>query len=472
MIDQDPSLKLRALNPLAAVFQPRDKVRASPHAHTSTLLTKAPQGYRIKIEITNPGEEERLVDRMAPSQLETSATIISSMQQISGRISILPSDLLPPCTKHNIDESIKLFGNGIAGLSTKPQKPDASATESSKTLAKFHPFPRMPSELRLKIWKLNMPGPRVVELRYSEKVYHAVSPTQAPTLLHVCREVSLLYPSQRDSNLLRIYTAIVQPSHLKIACVNFTLQSRAEAIKHYTLLFDPHWLTPRVFINPQIDTLYFSEKRGGEFDKVFEVGDSPYINYFKTMTKNINTTVLQNLHRVAINDGAYLGNIEWDHEREDVFYLTKFTNLNIAAAVLDAGNKVAGPVKLVQVTWGACPVHTEYGRSQPDYDGDEVLHSCNLCGCPFIKELLEELEIDHIYFEQLERGLRTMFSNFEKDKLPGWKVPKTKTMALAEKQRDVKLGQFEFHFRAEPKPVPRGASRASLRSSEKRRCSF
>jgi hypothetical protein len=63
------------------------------------------------------------------------------------------------------------------------------------------------------------------------------------------------------------------------------------------------------------------------------------------------------------------------------------------------------------------------------------------------------LEVDHIYFEQLERGLRGMFYNFEVKKLPGWKVPKSKTMTLAAKDRDVKLGQFEFHFRVTPKPV-------------------
>jgi hypothetical protein len=171
------------------------------------------------------------------------------------------------------------------------------------------------------------------------------------------------------------------------------------------------------------------------------------------MTKNIHTAVFGDLRRIALNDAAYLGNIEWDDEREDVFNLTKFTNLDIAAMVLDAGNKINGPVKLVQVTWGACPVHTEIGRTQPYYDGDEVLHSCNLCGCLFIKELREALEVDHIYFEQLERGLRAMFSNFEEKKLPCWKVPKTKTMALTAKDRDVKLGQFEFHFLVTPKLV-------------------
>ena len=81
--------------------------------------------------------------------------------------------------------------NGVVDGNAKPvQKSDALVIEP-KPLATFHPFPRMPSELRLKIWKLNMPGPRVIELKYSKKIYHAVSPTPALVLLHICREVGV-----------------------------------------------------------------------------------------------------------------------------------------------------------------------------------------------------------------------------------------------------------------------------------------
>lgn len=67
-----------------------------------------------------------------------------------------------------------------------------------KPLTEFHPFSRLPVELKVKIWKLHRPDPRIVELRYSKKIYHAVSPTPAPVLLHVCREVSFLVPEQHE----------------------------------------------------------------------------------------------------------------------------------------------------------------------------------------------------------------------------------------------------------------------------------
>ena len=50
------------------------------------------------------------------------------------------------------------------------QQLDASFI-GSKPFTEFHPFKRLPSELRLKIWKLNMPGARIIQLRYSKRIY-------------------------------------------------------------------------------------------------------------------------------------------------------------------------------------------------------------------------------------------------------------------------------------------------------------
>jgi len=81
----------------------------------------------------------------------------------------------------------KVDGSLAHGPKTRAMKP------LGKPLTEFHPFPRLPGEIRAKIWKLGMPGDgRIVELKYSKKIYHPVSPTPAPVLLHVCREVRLL----------------------------------------------------------------------------------------------------------------------------------------------------------------------------------------------------------------------------------------------------------------------------------------
>ncbi|KAF2003792.1 hypothetical protein P154DRAFT_590260 [Amniculicola lignicola CBS 123094] len=59
--------------------------------------------------------------------------------------------------------------------------------------ATFHPFPRLPFELRAQIWEMTV-EPRVVDVRvaYSNEIMEygrrLVSSTSTPAILHVCRE--------------------------------------------------------------------------------------------------------------------------------------------------------------------------------------------------------------------------------------------------------------------------------------------
>lgn len=64
----------------------------------------------------------------------------------------------------------------------------------AKKRTKFHPFPRLPAELRTRIWELAQAEPRVVEIRVKRSegtwgdIKHISSPTKSPALLHACRE--------------------------------------------------------------------------------------------------------------------------------------------------------------------------------------------------------------------------------------------------------------------------------------------
>jgi hypothetical protein len=66
------------------------------------------------------------------------------------------------------------------------------ATPKLSPLSEFHPFPRLPKEVRLKIWKsvheANERGERVVEITFEWSIQQVVSLSPAPVLLHVCRE--------------------------------------------------------------------------------------------------------------------------------------------------------------------------------------------------------------------------------------------------------------------------------------------
>ncbi|TGO24427.1 hypothetical protein BPAE_0103g00280 [Botrytis paeoniae] len=57
---------------------------------------------------------------------------------------------------------------------------------SATTQNTFHPFPRFPLELRLKLWRLSFPGPRLVRISLIEG--HFMSNAIIPTGLRVCKE--------------------------------------------------------------------------------------------------------------------------------------------------------------------------------------------------------------------------------------------------------------------------------------------
>jgi hypothetical protein len=52
----------------------------------------------------------------------------------------------------------------------------------------FHPFKWLPPEIRLEIWALNLPGPRVVQVHYDVRIGKFWTTTRSPANLLVCSE--------------------------------------------------------------------------------------------------------------------------------------------------------------------------------------------------------------------------------------------------------------------------------------------
>jgi hypothetical protein len=75
----------------------------------------------------------------------------------------------------------------------KQREEDEDDEEEEDKLKEFTLFHNLPPELQLCIWKLRMPGPRVVIVNkvlvttQRGVVYKLVSPTPAPSILHVCQ---------------------------------------------------------------------------------------------------------------------------------------------------------------------------------------------------------------------------------------------------------------------------------------------
>lgn len=72
------------------------------------------------------------------------------------------------------------------------------------TGATFHPFPRLPLELRLKIWRSSLPGPRLIRISVEDGSFKSNTPH--PLGLQICKE------SREET--LRIYqlSIAVEPS--------------------------------------------------------------------------------------------------------------------------------------------------------------------------------------------------------------------------------------------------------------------
>ncbi|KAL2074174.1 hypothetical protein VTL71DRAFT_7952 [Oculimacula yallundae] len=133
----------------------------------------------------------------------------------------------------------------------------SSSLPLAPPLKRFKFFPRLPAELRLMIWELALPGERVVRIQDFPECIHKHQPSavcrcigskaRVPTLLHVCHE------------------------------------SRALALKHYTITFENRMFQPTYF-NPNLDILYFASV--DDFMKfahpvpVYSFPEDPYFEIF------------------------------------------------------------------------------------------------------------------------------------------------------------------------------------------------
>jgi hypothetical protein len=114
----------------------------------------------------------------------------------------------------------------------------------------FHPFPKLPFELRLIIWSFTCPGPRVVE------VTRAARPFSDPTALFCPRE-----GASKPCILLRVNKeardVFLNPRHPLLP----SQLRKGRGYNFWSSFHNPqkkHTLSPSGFLNPKIDTIYFN----------------------------------------------------------------------------------------------------------------------------------------------------------------------------------------------------------------------
>lgn len=87
------------------------------------------------------------------------------------------------------EASINSLSNpDVAMASTGPTSTTVTDARSAYPLETFTCFPKLPLELRLKVWHNSMPGSRVLEIRFNKRKRRFVSYAKVPTVLQICRE--------------------------------------------------------------------------------------------------------------------------------------------------------------------------------------------------------------------------------------------------------------------------------------------
>jgi len=164
----------------------------------------------------------------------------------------------------------------IPSLDTFVRVPD-SGPFTSETFLPLTPvqqpsFPKLPPELRVRIWSYNLPGPRIVSIRcgapspsqpscssQSRRSRGCTSPAPIPVNLHICHE------------------------------------SRTEALKTYTLAFGIARQPGQVYFDFERDVLYFGPRDGYMASEA----------QFRTALTLIDPAELAAVRRLAISEALF-----------------------------------------------------------------------------------------------------------------------------------------------------------------------
>jgi len=106
-------------------------------------------------------------------------------------------------------------------------------------MTSFTLFSSLPTELRLKIWSLSLPGPRIVPIHYTYTSAESSPPKPHDVIMGGCTSIAQI------------------PANL-----HTTRESRYEALMSYELSFKLQHSQAKAFFNPAIDVLYFGPKDG------------------------------------------------------------------------------------------------------------------------------------------------------------------------------------------------------------------
>ncbi|PSS03858.1 hypothetical protein BD289DRAFT_449290 [Coniella lustricola] len=147
----------------------------------------------------------------------------------------------------------------------------------------FHPFPRLPAELRWKIWSYNLPGPRIVSIRCGSDVA-AISPPPDGRPVPLC---SASHPGSPSPSC-------TSPAPIPIN-LHVCHEARREALRRYRPCFGIARGSGRIYFDSNQDTLYFGPRDG------FMASEAQ----LRTVLSLCDPAELARVTRIAVNDGLF-----------------------------------------------------------------------------------------------------------------------------------------------------------------------
>ncbi|CAH0043122.1 unnamed protein product [Clonostachys solani] len=152
----------------------------------------------------------------------------------------------------------------------------------------FHLFSKLPAELRLRIWEFNLPAWRIVPLRCGSDISAPPPSSLGPDPDDATTNQSLTgsKPAAIDCS-----SSALIPANLH-TCV----ESRTQALSHYSLSFSFARQPPHVFFDPRTDILYFGPRHDGYMAANAQ---------FHTAMSLIRPDHLAAARRIAIDDALF-----------------------------------------------------------------------------------------------------------------------------------------------------------------------
>jgi hypothetical protein len=182
---------------------PQNQAEDIPNANSSEVIHKLSkvrsiyyscsiQGLTINEQGPSATENSPVIGMAVTKMAPLPRTSIRELQTIAQVIKSSTSDLLSPIRDQLTQLDLKTFADSILASTSKIETLNVELVTTG-AVGQFIFFPKLPVEIRLEIWRLALPSPRIIEVFQTlEKLYERKSEIKVNnpplTLLHVNRE--------------------------------------------------------------------------------------------------------------------------------------------------------------------------------------------------------------------------------------------------------------------------------------------